>query len=146
MSGGDSIRGTVLLIGAGAILVAAVVHLVINVPHLREDMLGMGMRPRLLGAVSLVLYFSVVAMCIFGALVLTAAISTFRGRMPASAPLWLVAAAYLTFGLFAFVKIDANSHFLGYAAMGLVVAMGAGLTPVGGDQRGVFRGRRGGIS
>jgi hypothetical protein len=75
-------------------------------------------------------------MGIFGALVLTAAISTFRGKTPPIAPLWLVAAGYVTFGLAAFVRIDANVHFLGYAAIGLVVATGAALSAAGAATRG----------
>ena len=83
----------------------AVVHGVINVPHLREDMLEIGMRSSLLGAISLVLYFSVVAMFAFAALVLTGAISLLRGKSPQLAPLWLIAGSYLVFGLVAFVRI-----------------------------------------
>jgi hypothetical protein len=127
----NSMRGTILLVGAAAILASAVVHGVINVPHLRADLIEMHTRPRVVGAVSLVLYFSVVAMGIFGALVLSAAVSAYRGKRPAAAPLWLVAAGYMTFGLAAFVWIDANVHFLGYAMMGLVVATGAALSAMG---------------
>ena len=46
---------TILLIGAAAILASAVAQGIVNVPHLREDMLEMQMRPRLLGTVSLIL-------------------------------------------------------------------------------------------
>ena len=124
-----SIPGLLLLAGGAAILGTAVVHGVINVPHLREDMLEIGMRSSLLGAISLVLYFSVVAMFAFAALVLTGAISLLRGKSPQLAPLWLIAGSYLVFGLVAFVRIDPNVHFLGYALMSLPVAMGAALSP-----------------
>ena len=127
----DSIRGILLLVGGAAILASAVVHGVINVPHLREDMLEIGMRPSLFGAISLVLYFSVVAMFAFAALVLNAAISLLRGKVPQSVPLWLIGGSYLIFGFVAFVRIDPNAHFLGYALMGLLVAVGAGLSPSG---------------
>lgn len=130
----DSIRGILLLAGGAAILASAFVHGMINVPHLREDMLEIGMRPSLLGAISLVLYFSVVAMFAFAALVLTGAISLFRGKRPQLVPLWLIAGSYLVFGFVAFVRIDPNAHFLGYAFMGLLVAIGAAPSPSGMDK------------
>jgi len=121
-------QGILLLVGGAAILAAAVAHGAINVPHLREDMLEIGMRPSLLGAISLVLYFSVVAMFAFAAIVLSGAISLLRGNIPQLAPLWLIAGSYLVFGFVAFVRIDPNVHFLGYALMGLLVAMGAAVS------------------
>lgn len=67
----DSIRPILLLAGGAMIAAAAaVVHGVVNVPHLREDMLELGVRRSLLLAISLVLYFSVVAMFGFAGLVL----------------------------------------------------------------------------
>ena len=125
----DSIRGMLLLVGGAAILASAVIHGVINVPHLRQDMLEIGMRQSLFGAISLVLYFSVVAMFASAALVLTAAISLLRGKIPQLIPLWLIAGSYLIFGIVAFVRIDPNAHFLGYAFMGLLVAVAAAPSP-----------------
>jgi hypothetical protein len=125
MAAHDSMRGTLLLIGGAAILASAVVHGTINVPHLREDMLEIGTRPSLLGAVSLVLYFSVIAMFAFAGLVLAAAVFLLRGRRPQAVPLWLVAGCYLLFGIVAFTRVAPSVHFLGYAAMGVVVAAGA---------------------
>jgi hypothetical protein len=123
-----------LSVGGIAILASAVVHGVSNVPHLREDMLEIGMRPTLLRAVSLVLYFSVVAMFAFAALVLSGAISLLRGKVPQPLPLWLIAGTYVIFGGVAFVKIAPSVHYLGYALMGLVVAIGAGLISSGMEQ------------
>ena len=123
----DSIRGILLLIGGALILASAVLHGVINVPHLREDMLEIGMRPSLLGAISLVLYFSVVAMFAFAALVLAGAISLLRGQIPPLTPLWMIASSYLVFGLVAYIMVFQNVHFLGYSFMGLLVASGTAL-------------------
>lgn len=118
-------RMMLLLSGGATILASAVVHGMINVPHLREDMLEMGMRPSLFGAVSLVLYFSVVAMFAFAALVLGSAVSLLRGKVPQLIPLWLIAGTYVTFGVVAFLKIAPSAHYLGYALMGILVAMSA---------------------
>ncbi|MGZ6141910.1 MAG: hypothetical protein ACXWLM_01170 [Myxococcales bacterium] len=124
-------RGILLLAGGALILASAVVHAWVNVPHLREDMIEIGMRRTLLSAVSLVLWFSVVAMFAFAALVLNGAVAALRGRAPAAVPLWLIGGAYLAFGIFAFARIAPVPHFLGYAAMGLLVAIGASLRPAG---------------
>jgi hypothetical protein len=126
----NSTRSVLLAIGGSAILAAAVVQAAINVPHLREDMLEMGMRATLLRAILLVLYFSVVAMFAFAALVLNAAASVGRGRMPPLLPLWLIAGTYVIFGVVAYARVDASAHFLGYAAMGLIVGIGAAPTRI----------------
>ena len=73
-------------------------------------------------------------MAIFGTVVLTAAIAALRGPLPSTAPLWLIAAGYLAFGLAAFTWIDANVHFLGYAMIGLVVAAGAAWSAIGSNK------------
>ena len=95
-------RAAFLMVGGGAILASAVLHAMVNVPHLREDLLEIGTRPGLLAAVSLVLYFSVIAMVAFGSLVLATAFEMRRGRPAPAAPLWVTAGAYVAFGLVAF--------------------------------------------
>jgi hypothetical protein len=125
----DSIRPILLLAGGAMIAAAAVVHGVVNVPHLREDMLELGIRHSLVLAISLVLYFSVVAMFGFAGLVLGAAGSVLRGRAPSPVPLWVVGGTYVSFGIVAFVAVAPSPHFLGYALMGFIVAAAAALTP-----------------
>lgn len=116
-------KALLLGIGGALILASAVLHGVVNVPHLREDLVEIGTRPTLLKAVSLVLWFSVVAMFGFAALVLHAAFA----RAPRPGPLWIVAAIYAVFGLVAYFAVGRSPHFLGYSAMGLFVAAGAAL-------------------
>jgi hypothetical protein len=118
-------RAALLMAGSAAILASAVLHGAVNVPHLREDLLEIAVRPRLLAAVSLVLYFSVIAMVAFGSLVLAASVAMLRGRPAPAAPLWVTASAYVAFGLVAFAMVSPSVHFLGYAAIGVVVAFGA---------------------
>lgn len=122
-----SISGLLLALAAVMILGSAALHGIVNVPHLHEDMVEIGVRPTLLGAITLVLYFSVVAMVAFGGLVLNGAVQSIRGRSPELAPLWVVAISYVAFGLAAFALVGRSPHFLGYAAMGLLVALGAAL-------------------
>jgi hypothetical protein len=118
-------KAAFLMVGGAAILATAVLHGLVNVPHLRDDLFEIGTRPRLLAAVSLVLYFSVIAMFAFGSLVLATSVALLRGRPAPAAPLWVTAGAYVAFGLVAFAMVSQSVHFLGYAAMGVVVAIGA---------------------
>jgi hypothetical protein len=128
------IRGGVLFIASIAILGTAMLHGIVNVPHLHEDLLEIGVRRTLVAAVMLVLYFSVVAMFAFGGLVLSSAVGSFRGNHPQQAPLWIIAASYVVFGVASFVLVSPSPHILGYAGMGVLVAVGAALrrTPIGG--------------
>src|SRR6478735_7908204 len=87
-------RAAFLMLGGAAILASAVLHGLVNVPHLRDDLLEIGTRPRLFATISLVLYFSVIAMVGFGALVLASSFAMLRGRPAAAAPLWVTAGAY----------------------------------------------------
>lgn len=118
-------RAAFLLVGGAAIVASAALHGAVNVPHLRDDLVEIGTRPRLLAAVSLVLYFSVIAMFAFGSLVLASAVAMLRGRPAAAVPLWVTAGAYVAFGLVAFAMVSQSVHFLGYAALGALVAIGA---------------------
>lgn len=131
MSARYAIRIMLLLIGGAAIFASAILHGMNNVPHLREDMLEIGMRPTLFRAISLVLYFSVVAMFAFATLVLSGAITLLRRKVPQLISLWLIAGVYVTFGVVAFVKIAPSIHYLGYALMGLLVAIGTALISSG---------------
>src|SRR2546430_17520061 len=102
----DGIRGIVLLIASVAILGSAMLHGIVNVPHLREDLLEIGVRPTLIAAVMLVLYFSVVAMFAFGSLVLSSAVGSLRGGRPHQAPLWIIGTTYVVFGIVAVVLVS----------------------------------------
>jgi hypothetical protein len=122
-------RGAVLLLASIAILGSAILHGMVNVPHLHEDLLEIGVRPRLVTAIVLVLYFSVAAMFTFGGLVFSSAVQVFRGQQPSRAVLSVIAANYIGFGMGAFALMGGSPHLLGYAGMGLLVAVGAALSP-----------------
>jgi hypothetical protein len=132
------IRGTILLVAGIAILASAMLHGVVNVPHLNEDLLELGVRRTLIGTVALVLYFSVVAMFAFATLVLSNAVGSLRGNQQQQAPLWIVAATYVLFGAAGFLLVSRSPHMLGYTFMGLLVAAGAAIssTRAGKDMRG----------
>jgi len=122
------VRRVILLIAGIAILTSAALHGVVNVPHLHEDLMEFGVRPTLLGAVMLVLYFSVVAMFAFGGMVVGSAMGVFRDDRSGQAALWIIAVGYAVFGFAGFMLVSGTPHMLGYAAMGFLVAIGAALS------------------
>jgi hypothetical protein len=125
-------RSAILFTAGSAILASAALHGLVNVPHLRRHLLATGVHASTLGAVTLVLSFSVVAMVAFAGLVLGGAASTARGVPHQPAALWIVAATYVVFGTAAYVLIGHSPHYLGYAAMGALVAAGAAIRPAHG--------------
>ena len=121
----NQFRGTLLLSASLLILGAAVLHGMVNVPHLREDLVELGVRPTLVRAILLVLSFSVVAMFAFGGLVLASAIGSFRGLPVQRASLWTVASTYIVFGIVGYAFVLRSPHMLGYACIGALVGAGA---------------------
>lgn len=115
---------TILLFAAALLMgFAAFVYATVSVPHLREDMLEINVRPTLLSAVSMGLYFGSFAMFAFAGLVLVAGVQSLRGAI-ARPPLWIIAAMYVGFGILAFAW-SASPHALGYVFIGIVVVGGA---------------------
>ena len=121
------LQGVVLSIAGLGLMGSAVLQGFVNVPHLRQDLLEIAVRPTLVAAVMLVLSFSVLAMFAFGAHVLSGAIRSFRGVHPQPAALWIVAATYVVFGLTGFFVVIRSPHMLGYTGMGLLVAVGTAM-------------------
>ena len=112
---------TILLFAAALLMgFAALMNAIVNVPHLREDMVEINVRPTLLGAVLLGLHFSTFAMFAFTCLVLVAAIQSLRTTIIARLPLLIIAVTYIAFGIFAFV-LSGSHHTLGYALMGVLI-------------------------
>ena len=112
---------TILLFAAALLMAfAAFVNATVSVPHLREDLVEINVRPTLLGAVMLGLLFGSFAMFAFAGLVLLAAIKSARGAVTARLPLSIIAAAYIGFGILAFVW-SGSHHALGYVLMGALI-------------------------
>jgi hypothetical protein len=120
----DAIGRTTRLVAGLLMLGAAVIHGFINVPHLYGDLAELRVRSSLLDAVMLVMSFSVVAMFAFAGLVLSDALGVPR-RQPARV-LWIIAGAYVVFGIVGYVSVSPSPHMLGYSVMGLVLALGVG--------------------
>lgn len=75
----------------------------------------------LVGALAAGWLFGSVSMLAFGCIVLSDGLDAARGRPVATRPLWIIAAAYLLFGIAALVARGANPHFLLFVVTGLLV-------------------------
>ena len=91
-------------------------------PDLHGDLIEIGVRPSVLGGTMLGLYFAVLAMFGFAAMVATAAIQATRGIAPARIPLAVVATIYMVFGIMAFAWSH-NPHHLGPLLMGALLGV-----------------------
>ena len=109
-----------LLTAALLMLFAAFTTTTVSVPHLREDLMEINVRPTLLGAVMMFLHFGSFAMFGFGALVLVLAIRTLRAAGTDRLLIAIIAAVFLLFGITAFIGTGSH-HMLGYALTGLVM-------------------------
>jgi hypothetical protein len=121
------LRATLLFIAALLMGFAAIVNAVIAVPHLRGDMAEINVRPTLLGAVSLGLYFGTFAMFGFALVVLVAAVLASQGATPSRPLLAIIAAIYVTFGVAAFFVWSGSAHSLGYVLMGVLIGLAVAL-------------------
>jgi hypothetical protein len=116
------LRAAFLVMASVLMVFAAVVNAVIAVPHLREDMLEIHVRPTLLRAISMGLYFGTFAMFGLALVVLVAAVQNWRGTT-ASPLLAIIAAIYIAFGVCAFFIWSGSAHVLAYVLMGVLIAI-----------------------
>jgi hypothetical protein len=116
----QALRTTLLFAAALLMGFAALMNATVNVPHLREDLVEINVRPTLLGAVSLGLHFGTFAMFAFTCLVLAAALQSLRAAVIARLPLSIIAAMYVGFGTMAFAW-SGSLHTLGYVLMGVLI-------------------------
>ncbi len=116
---------TILLFSAAFLLAfAALTSLTVDVPHLREDMLEINVRPTLLGAVMRDLHFGTFALFGLTSLVLVAAIQSLRGFAAYRLPLSLIGIMFAAFGVFSFLE-SGNHHTLAYLLIGILILGGA---------------------
>jgi hypothetical protein len=112
---------TALLFAAALLMgLAAILSATVGVPHLRADMAEINVRPTLLGALSLGLYFGTFAMFAFACLVFVAAIKSAQAAVTARFPLLIIATTYIGFGILAFAWTRSH-HALGYVLMGALI-------------------------
>jgi hypothetical protein len=93
------LRAALLLMAGFLMASAALVNAAVAVPHLRADMAEINVRPTLLAAVSLGLYFGTFAMFGFALVVLAAAIRAWQGATLDRPLLSIIAAVYVAFGV-----------------------------------------------
>ncbi|HSE32416.1 MAG TPA: hypothetical protein VLA93_12670 [Pyrinomonadaceae bacterium] len=115
------LRALLLFLSALLMIFAAFTTTTVSVPHLREDLLEINVRPTLLGAVMVGLHFGSFAMFGFGALVLVLSVRAWRAPAGVDRVLiGIIGAVYLLFGIAAFMWTGSH-HTLGYVLMGLLL-------------------------
>ena len=107
------LRTVMLFVAALLIGFAAFVNATVSVPHLREDMLEIHVRPTLLSAVLSGLLFGTLAMFAFALVVFVSALQSLKGSPMARLPLSIIGLTYLAFGIVAFIWTG-SYHTLGY--------------------------------
>lgn len=123
----QQLRTVMLFVAAMLIGFAAFVNATVSVPHLREDMLEIHVRPTLLSAVILGLHFGTLAMFTFAFVVLVSALQSLKGSVVARLPVSIIGLTYLAFGIVAFIWTG-SYHTLGYI-LGGGLLLGAILIP-----------------
>lgn len=114
-------RGTIGFIGGILLLLSSLAHAFLGLPPLRQALEEAAADPATIGAISVGWLFGSVAMAAFGVIVTTLALGTLRGERPSTMPAAVIAAAYLLFGVSAFIARDLNPHFLLFIVTGLLV-------------------------
>jgi hypothetical protein len=116
------VRTSLLFAAATLMIFGAAGEAFVILPDLHGDLIEIGVRPSVLGGTMLGLYFSVMAMFGFAAMVSAAAIQSARGMAPARIPLAIVATLYAVFGIMGFARSH-NPHHLGPLLMGALLGV-----------------------
>jgi hypothetical protein len=116
-------RGIIGLIGGILLLLSSLAHAFVGWPLLRQTLETAGNAPDTIGATAAGWLFGSVAMAAFGVIVTIVAVGTLKGKRPTTMPAAVIAAAYLLFGVTAFIARDLNPHFLLFVATGVLVGV-----------------------
>jgi hypothetical protein len=114
------LRTILLIIATLFMAFVAIISAIGSVPHLREDMEEIGVRPTLLRAVMLGLNFGVFAMFGITGVLLAATIQSLRSAAIPRLALTAIAITLLAFGGYAFA-VTWSHHTLGYVLIGLLI-------------------------
>jgi len=119
----QSLRTTLLFTATLLMGFATFVSATVAVPHLREDLEEINVRPTLLSAVLMGLHFGTFAMFTFACLVLIASVQSLRGANVARLPLAVIALLYIAFGIVTYLLLG-SYHALGYVLIGVLIIGG----------------------
>ncbi len=109
----------VLLAGALMILSSAA-HAFLGWPPLRGELRTAGVAENLIGALAVGWYFGSASMLAFGAIVFRSGLLLRKGDRSGVAPVRMIAACYVVFGLATFLSRNFNPHFLVFVINGLL--------------------------
>jgi len=113
-----------LVLLAGALMViSSAAHAFLGWPPLRGELRTAGLAGNLIGALAVGWYFGSVSMLAFGAITLRSGRLLRKGDRSGVAPVRMIAASYLIFGLAAFLSRNFNPHFLVFIFTGLLAGI-----------------------
>ena len=123
-----------LVVVAGALmLLSAAAHGLLGWPAMLSELRAVGAADDLIGGLSAGWYWGSVAMVAFGLIALLAGMRLRRGDLSGVAPIRVVAACYVLFGLAAFFSRGFNPHFLLFVATGLLAGVPVSSRPRSGS-------------
>lgn len=114
-----------VLISGVALVVTAFGHALAGWPPLHASLIRTDVDPEVVRALWAGWHFGSAAMLAFGVIVVAAVVRTRRGHVPPSAPLLVVAAACIGFGVIAWLLIGFSAQFPGFIVLGILLGLGA---------------------
>lgn len=110
------VTGLLLIASGGA-------HALLGWPPFHSALKNAGIDADVIGAIAAGWYFGSISMVAFGLIILHQAIRRLRGSAIQAGPLWTISAAYLLFGVGAYLARHFNPHFLLFIVTGVVVGL-----------------------
>jgi hypothetical protein len=116
-------RALLGLLGGLLLLASSLAHAGLGWPAMRAALEAAGAPPELRGGLAVGWLFGSVAMAAFGVIVVSIALAALRGSRASRLPAAVIGIAYASFGAWAFLARGGNPHFLGFVAIGALVAV-----------------------
>lgn len=105
------------------LILSSLAHAFLGWPPIKSALTSFNVDQGLIGAITIGWYFGSVAMFVFGIIVFNNGLKVFRGDTVTRGTLYVIAIAYIIFGLAAFIVRDYNPHFLFFIAIGSLVGI-----------------------
>lgn len=121
------IASVLVLVSGIALVVTAFGHAFAGWPPLHASLIRTGVAPEVVRALWAGWHFGSATMLAFGVIVIVAVARTRWGHVPRTAPLFIIAAACIGFGVVASLLVGFSSQFLGFIGLGVLLGLGTQL-------------------
>lgn len=116
-------KGVLVIVAGVLMILSSVAHAVLGWAAMRQELQAAGAPLGLVGGLSVGWHFGSVAMATFGLILILCGSRLRRHDRSALAPVRVIAAAYVLFGLAAYFARHFNSHFLIFVALGALAGL-----------------------